>query len=248
VDAAATTEWDTEEAAQAAGDLAVGEPALLVEFDDGGLGIRPQLSSGGAEGVGRLQGMASLNAAVALPAAADVDVELPVDRLARDLDLELLGGVGLVERTDAVGAAVRQRCLVDLIDLFGAGRLAVGLGAVVLAGLAAGLLGLVGSLALGERGGLALAGAGRLVELAAKALVLGLQVAEASLKGLAAGTRDGVHTSIIGGASAATALPRLQSGDQLELDVLFKYLHLSMSSGAAFTVRPAYGGGIVLPL
>ena len=47
---------------------------------------------------------------------------------------------------------------------------------------------------------LALAGTGRLVELAAEALVLGLQVAKASLKGLAAGTRDGLHTRIIGDA------------------------------------------------
>ena len=46
------------------------------------------------------------------------------------------------------------------------------------------------------KGGLALAGTGRLVELAAEALVLGLQVVEASLKGLAAGTRDGVHTPL----------------------------------------------------
>src|SRR5262249_12434661 len=123
-----------------------------------------------------------------------VDVELAVDRFARDLDLKLLGGVRLVERTTAVGAAVRQRCLVDLIDLFGAGRLAVGLGAVVLARLAARRLGLGDGLAFGEGGGLALAGAGRLVELAAEAFVLGVQVAEASLKGLAAGTRDGSHT------------------------------------------------------
>jgi hypothetical protein len=36
-------------------------------------------------------------------------------------------------------------------------------------------------LALGEGGGLALAGAGRLVELAAQALVLGLEVVDASL-------------------------------------------------------------------
>ena len=84
----------------------------------------------------------------------------------------------------------------DLVDLLGGGRLAVGLGAVVLAGLAAGLLGLLGGLPLGEGGGLALAGAGGLVELPAEALVLGLQVNEASLEGLAAGTRDGLHTSL----------------------------------------------------
>jgi hypothetical protein len=76
---------------------------------------------------------------------------------------------------------------VDLVD--GGGWPPVGLGAVVLAGLAAGLLGLVSGLALGEGGGLALAGAGGLVELAAEALVLGLQVTQAPLKGLAAGTR-----------------------------------------------------------
>jgi hypothetical protein len=85
---------------------------------------------------------------------------------------------------------------VNRIDLFGAGRLAVGLGAVVLAGFAPGFPGLALGLALGEGGGLALAGAGRLVELAAEALVLSLQVAEASLKGLAASTRDGLHTSL----------------------------------------------------
>src|SRR5262245_61520196 len=105
--------------------------------------------------------------------------------------------MGLIQGAAAVGANARQGCLVDLVDLLGAWRLAMGLGAVVLAGLAAGLLGLVSGLALGEGGGLALAGAGGLVELTAEALVLGLQVTEASLKGLASGTRDGLHTPII---------------------------------------------------
>src|SRR5262249_43832428 len=154
---------------------------------------------------------------------ANVDVELSVDGLAWDLGLKLLGDVCLVERAAAVGAAVRQRCLVDLIDLVGGGWLAVGLGAIVSARLAAGLLGLAGGLALGEGSGLALAGAGGLVELAAEALVLGLQVTEASLKGLTAGTRDGLHTSIIGEALTAAALPRPRSRDQLEMDALNKY-------------------------
>jgi hypothetical protein len=100
---------------------------------------------------------------------------------------------------------------------------AVGLGAVVSARLAAGLLGLAGGLALGEGSGLSLAGAGGFVELAAEALVLGLQVAEASLKGLAASTRDGLHTSIIGEARAVPARPRPERRDQLELDALNKY-------------------------
>lgn len=142
--------------------------------------------------------MAPLNAAVALAAPADVDVELPVDGLARDLDLVLLSDAGLVEGAAAVGAGAGQGRFVDLVDLVRSGRLAVGLGAVVLAGLTSGLLGLVGGLTLGEGGGLALAGAGRLVELAAEAHVLGLQVVESSLKGLTAGTRDGLHTPLYG--------------------------------------------------
>jgi hypothetical protein len=170
---------------------------LLVEFDDSGLCVGAQLSRGGTEGVGRLQGMTSLNAALALTASADVDVELSVDGLARDLDLELLGDVGLVQTAAATGAGVGQVRLVNLVDLFRAGRLAVGLGAVVFTGLASGLLGLVGRLSLGEGGGLALAGAGRLVELAAEALDLGLQVVQASLKGLAVGTPDRFHAGII---------------------------------------------------
>ena len=70
-----------------------------------------------------------MNAALELATLTDVDIELPVDGLARDLDLELLGDVRLVERTAAVGAAVRQQRLVNLIDLFEGRRLAVGFGA-----------------------------------------------------------------------------------------------------------------------
>jgi hypothetical protein len=83
------------------------QTTLLVEFDDGGLGIGSQLSGSGARGVGRLQGMTPLNSPVALPALPDVDVALPVDRLTRDFNLELLGDRGFVERAAALGAAVR---------------------------------------------------------------------------------------------------------------------------------------------
>jgi hypothetical protein len=54
----------------------------------------------------------------------------------------------------------------------------VGLGAIVLAGLAAGFLGLGRGPAFGEGGGLALAGTEGSVELTAEALVLGLQVVD----------------------------------------------------------------------
>jgi hypothetical protein len=70
---------------------------------------------------------------------------------------------------------------VDLVDLFGAGRRAMGLGAVVRARLTAGLLGVRLGLALGEGPCRALAGPEGRVELVAEAVVLGLQVVEAPL-------------------------------------------------------------------
>src|SRR5262245_33051798 len=118
----------------------------------------------------------------------------------------------------------------------------MGLGAVVLAGLAAGLLGLAGGQALGEGGGLAPASAGRLVELAAEALVLGLQVAEASLKGLAAGAGGGLHASILGEARAAAEPPRPRSRNQLELDALNKYGRRGWREGRCFGGVPARRG------
>jgi hypothetical protein len=59
-----------------------------------------------AEGVERLQGMTLLSAGVALTASADMNIELAVNGLTRDLNLELLGDVSLVERPVAVGASV----------------------------------------------------------------------------------------------------------------------------------------------
>jgi hypothetical protein len=59
--------------------------------------------------------------------------------------------------------------------------------------------------------------------LAAEALVFGLEVAKASLKGLAAGTGDGWHTSNTGPVPGGAARPRPRSRDQLELDALNKY-------------------------
>ena len=145
------------------------------------MGIRSQLGGSGTESVRGLQGIASLNATLALTTPADVDVELPVDGLARDLELELLSDVGFVKQAAAVRANVGQGRLVNLVDLFGAGRLAVGLGAVVLAGLAARLAGILLWLPLGKGSGLALAGAEGRVELTAEPLILGLQVVDPSL-------------------------------------------------------------------
>ena len=72
-------ERDAEEAFQAARDLAVREAGLLIQFDDGGLGIRPQLSGGGAKGVGGLHGMAALD-----PVATDDLLDLDELKLVVD--------------------------------------------------------------------------------------------------------------------------------------------------------------------
>jgi hypothetical protein len=72
-----------------------------------------------------------------------------------------------VEWAAAVGADMGQGCLVDFVDLFGGRWLAVGLGAIVVARLAAGFTRVQLGLALGEGSGLALGGAGCLVELTA---------------------------------------------------------------------------------
>jgi hypothetical protein len=57
--------------------------------------------------------MAPLHTAMALAAPADVSVKLPVNGLARDLDLELLGDMGFVEGAAAVGADVGRGRLVN---------------------------------------------------------------------------------------------------------------------------------------
>ena len=111
--------------------------------------------------------MVSLYAAMALTALADVDVELAVNRPARNLHLKLLGNVRFVEKSAAVGAGVGQRRFVNLVNLFGSRKLAVGLGAIVLARLPAWFARIELGLALREGSGLALAGAGCLVELTA---------------------------------------------------------------------------------
>jgi hypothetical protein len=176
-----------------------------------------------ADGVGRLQGIAPLNPTVALTTLADVDVELAVNGLARDLHLELLSEVSFVQRSAAVGAAVGQGRLVNLVDLFGSGRLVMGLDAEVLSWLASGLLGVWLGLALSEGSGLALAGTGRLVELAVEALDLGFQVVDLSPKRLAVGTPNRLHTGIIRSIGTYSCTDGRCGIAQLEVEALIKY-------------------------
>jgi hypothetical protein len=75
--------------------------------------------------------MPPLDTALAAAAPADMDVELPVDGTAWNLHLELLRRVGFFQGTTALGADRGQRRLVDLVDLSGRRRRAVGFGPVV---------------------------------------------------------------------------------------------------------------------
>jgi hypothetical protein len=166
---------------------------------------------------------------VALTALADGEVELPVNGLARDLDRELLGDVGLVQGAAALGADLGQQCLVDLVDLFGGRGLAVGLGALVLARLAARLAGVRLGLALGERPRLALAGPESRVELAAESLVLGLPVVDPSLKALAVGTPNRFHAEMIRSSGTCSCADGWQGTVQLELGALIKYYWMNFA-------------------
>ena len=147
---------------------------LLVEFDDGGLRIGTELGGGGAKGIRRLQGMPALHAMSALFAAADVNVELAVNGPTRNFDLVLLVDMRLFDVAAAVGTLLRQRRLVDFVDPLR--RLAVGLGAVVLARFPARLLRLWLGRSLGERSSLSFAGPALLVEKVRQMFDLGAEL------------------------------------------------------------------------
>ena len=146
--------------------------------------------------------MPALEALVAATAAADMDVELAVDGAARDLDLVLVRDVGLLDRPAASGAGFGQGCFVGFVDV--GGGLAMGLGAVIRAGLTARPLRLGLRRPLGEGGGLALAVPLCLSEEASQAIDLGFelgdtvpQVGDDVVAFAAARASGGSHTSII---------------------------------------------------
>jgi hypothetical protein len=141
-------------------DLAVGESAVLVEVDDGGLGIGSDLAGGRAEGIGGLQGMPALHRASALPATAALDAEASPPRPAGNLGLELFDDIGCFEIIlAAVRASGRQRHRQRFVDLIGRGRRSMAVRAVGVTGLAAGRLRSCFGRPLGKGGGLTFAGA-----------------------------------------------------------------------------------------
>ncbi len=100
----------------------------------------------------------------ALLAMAAMDVELTHDRPTRNLGLKLVSALLLDEVSPAVGTVLRQGRVEDFIDLSRRRRLAMAMPSVLLARLAARLLGVLFRLALGERSGWSFGGAFRFVE------------------------------------------------------------------------------------
>jgi|SRR6516164_7375612 hypothetical protein len=158
--------------------------------------------------------MLALDPAPASAALAEVDVELAMDRLAGDLDLVLVIDVGFVDPAAAVGASVRQGRFVNFVDLFGWGREAMGLAAVVGAGLATRLLGFGLRWSLGKKCGLAFAGPLLLFEQAGQPLHLGLQFGDAALQRPAAGRGRFVHASMVARSQACSCAQREESDGQ----------------------------------
>jgi hypothetical protein len=98
------------------GDFAVGQAAVLVEIDDGRLGIGPQLAGGSAGGIGSLQRMPAAVAFAALDAVAAMDVELAMDDPAWNFALIGCIDMRLVNATAAI-AKFGEGSLMKFIDL-----------------------------------------------------------------------------------------------------------------------------------
>ena len=178
--AAAAAQADAEQALEDPTDFAVGQARLFVEIDNGRLGIGSELGGGGSQGIGRLQRMSALHAAVAVPAAADVHVELAVNGLARNLDLILLVDVGLLHGAATVRAGLGEWGLIGFIDVLG--RLPVGFGAVVFTRFASGLFRRGLGRPFGKGGSLALAATTLFVEQALQLFDLGLEIGDLAVQ------------------------------------------------------------------
>jgi len=115
------------------------------------------LRRGGPDGIGGLQMVSRLDASATAATSAHMDIEPTHNGLAGDLDLELLIDMVFVGLSATLGASLGQWHVNNLVR-FLFGNWTVGLGAVVVARLAARLLGILLRRCLGERSGLAFLG------------------------------------------------------------------------------------------
>jgi len=154
----------------------------------GGLGVGTDLTGGGSQGVGGLQGVPPLDALAAAVAAAHVDTELPDERLAGNLGLELIDDVGFDDVALAVGTGVGKRGIEAFVDVIGRRFHPIGMSAAVI-GFATGRFGLGLGLAFAERSGLPLAGPLGLFQLPGQFDDLGFELGKAFPEFLAARTQ-----------------------------------------------------------
>jgi hypothetical protein len=123
---------------------------MLVEVNDGGLGVGAELALGGAGRITGLQRMSATQMLAALFAMAAMDREFADDRFAWDLGLELLIERVFDDIAAAVGTVIGQGSVEGFVNLFGLGRLAMSVLAVGIAFFATGLLGFAFRLVLGK--------------------------------------------------------------------------------------------------
>ncbi len=122
--------------------------------------------------------MPTLEAFAAVRAPTDVDIELAMDGLPRNLGLVLLLDGRFLDRPAAVGAGFGERRFVGFVDLLR--WLAMGFGAVILTRFTARFLRLFLGRAFGKRRRLAFAGAALGVEQLQQALLFGFEFRDAS--------------------------------------------------------------------
>jgi hypothetical protein len=197
---------------------------LRVQQRCGRLRLRADLAGGRPQGVGGLQVVSALHASAALGTVTDVDAELPHDRPARDLGLELLGHGALDEAALTVGAGVGERGLVAFADLFRRWRGAMAVRAVRLAGLAARRLGIGLGRTLAERGGLPFAGAQGALEAPGQFRDLGFEFGDALEQRPTTGTGRLFHTAMVATRRPVSCASCPPGTTALPTGALYKYL------------------------
>jgi hypothetical protein len=127
---------------------------------------------------------------------ADMDIELAVDGLARDLGLVLVDDGSFDRASAAAGTDLGERCFVDFLELLGWRPMAVP--AVGLTALTAGAFGVEERLASAEGSGLPFASATSFVKQAGQFFHPPFQLSDAPVEGLASRAVGFAHAAIVG--------------------------------------------------
>jgi len=167
---------DAEKDAQGSSDFAVRQASVLVEDDDGGLGVGAQLAGSGTDGIARLQRVPTLAALAAATALTAMNIELADDRPPWDFRLVLGNDVRFVQHAATAGAGVGQGSFQNLVNLVGSRRQAMSVSSVLCARLAARSAWLTCRRSFGERSGLTFASSEGRLQLAAEFIAGSLEL------------------------------------------------------------------------